>query len=146
MEAAASLPADPESPQKCLHNGTGSDGLPSSTTSMISPFKMPSPNVILAPGRAFFARFYQAFPDIVFSLLFRRRISITAPVSSFVTVKSCRNNLGIIDNQSITLIQIVQYIPEMAMFNTAICHRKMHKSGRTSVLQRILGDQLLGSS
>ena len=54
---------------------------PSSITSTISPFNKPSPKLILVPFRAFFPGFTR-HSHTSFSFLFKRSISINAPVSS----------------------------------------------------------------
>ena len=51
--------------------------------------------------------------------------------------------IDIVDDQTVSLIQIVQNVCKMSVFHGSVFHRKMKKPGRTAVFQRILCDQFL---
>lgn len=85
---------------------------------------------------------YKTLPDIIFAAFQKQDLDQRSSLF-LVTIKTCRDNLGIIDHKAVSLMQVIQYIGKMTMFNTSIFQGQMHQSGRASVLQRILSDQFL---
>ena len=57
-------------------------------------------------------------------------------------VKPCRDHAGIVDHKAVSLMKIFQDIRKMSVLYAPVLHGKMKESGRASVLERILGDQL----
>ena len=96
----------------------------------------------LCTRTCFFSRLYKTLPDIIFAA-FQKQDLDQRSCLFLVTIKTCRDNLGIIDHKTVSLMQVIQYIGKMTMFDTSIFQGQMHQSGRTSVLQRILSDQFL---
>ena len=79
-------------------------------------------------GTGLFSGLYKAFPDIVFPALQKQDFDQGAGFL-LVSVKPGRNDLGIVDHQTVSRLHIVQNIREMSVLDAAVLQRQMKKPG-----------------
>ena len=95
------------------------------------------------PGTQLLTGSHQALPNILFQPLQQQDLD-GSPGSFPQAQQPCGNDLGVIQDQGVPAFQIFENIPERAVRPLTCPAVQDQKSRRRPVLQRVLGDQLLG--
>ena len=96
----------------------------------------------LCTRTCFFSRLYKTLPDIIFAA-FQKQDLDQRSCLFLVTIKTCRDNLGIIDHKAVSRFEIIFDLTENVMTGCTGFFIKNKQSGTGSVFKRILRDQLL---
>ena len=73
----------------------------------------------LCTGTSFFARLNKTLPDIILTAFQKKDLNKSSCLL-LMTIKTRRDNLGIIDHKAVTFMQVIQYICKMTMLDASV--------------------------
>ena len=89
------------------------------------------------------AGFDKTFPSIQFVLTEKQQLDKCLLPALYVPIHACGNDLGIVDNQHISLAKIIKDVIEMAVRDALLLSIEHHQARGISLFHRVLRNELL---